>query len=81
MLESLLSFTKIGIACSAEAPGDRMAIKDAITELHATKARLLWTRILFLLMQKRDSRHAKEKVKAIDKTESRTWLISIPYIN
>ncbi|XP_021296150.1 putative receptor-like protein kinase At3g47110 [Herrania umbratica] len=45
MLESLLSFTKIGVACSAEAPGDRMAIKDAITELHATKASLLRSRI------------------------------------
>ncbi|XVE69393.1 hypothetical protein DITRI_Ditri09bG0148800 [Diplodiscus trichospermus] len=41
--ECLVSFTKIGIACSLEASGDRMKIKDAIVELHATKARLLRT--------------------------------------
>ena len=41
--ECLVSFTKIGVACSVEVPGDRMRIKDAIVELHATKARLLST--------------------------------------
>ncbi|WRX11807.1 hypothetical protein QQP08_004294 [Theobroma cacao] len=45
MLESLVSFAKVGVACSAEAPGERMGIKDAITELLATKARLLRTGI------------------------------------
>ncbi|XP_007009036.2 PREDICTED: putative receptor-like protein kinase At3g47110 [Theobroma cacao] len=45
MLESLVSFTKIGVACSAEAPGERMGIKDAITQLLAIKARLLRTGI------------------------------------
>ncbi|XP_022765022.1 putative receptor-like protein kinase At3g47110 [Durio zibethinus] len=43
ILECLVSFTKVGVACSAEVPGDRMSIKDAIIELHATKARLLRT--------------------------------------
>ena len=41
--ECLVSFTKIGVACSVEVPGDRIRIKDAIVELHATKARLLRT--------------------------------------
>ncbi|EOY17843.1 Serine-threonine protein kinase, plant-type, putative [Theobroma cacao] len=45
MLESLVSFTKIGVACSAEAPGERMGIKDAITQLPAIKAGLLRTGI------------------------------------
>ncbi|XVF83989.1 hypothetical protein PTKIN_Ptkin16aG0539000 [Pterospermum kingtungense] len=39
----LASFSKIGVACSLEAPGDRMRIKDAIVELNATKARLVRT--------------------------------------
>ncbi|XVF83993.1 hypothetical protein PTKIN_Ptkin16aG0539400 [Pterospermum kingtungense] len=39
--ECLASFSKIGVACSLEAPGDRMRIKDAIVELNATKARLV----------------------------------------
>ncbi|OMP12839.1 putative serine-threonine protein kinase, plant-type [Corchorus olitorius] len=43
--ECLVSFTKTGVACSAEAPSDRMGIKDAIIELHATKARLVQTGI------------------------------------
>ena len=41
--ECLVSFTKIGVACSVEVPGDRIRIKGAIVELHATKARLLRT--------------------------------------
>ena len=41
--DCLVSFTKIGVACSVEVPGDRIRIKDAIVELHATKARLLRT--------------------------------------
>ncbi|XP_017984243.1 PREDICTED: putative receptor-like protein kinase At3g47110 [Theobroma cacao] len=45
MLESLVSFTKIGVACSTEAPGERMGIKDSITQLLAIKARLLRTGI------------------------------------
>ncbi|XP_021295438.1 putative receptor-like protein kinase At3g47110 isoform X1 [Herrania umbratica] len=45
MLESLFSFTKIGVACSAEAPGERMGIKDAITQLLAIKAGLVRTGI------------------------------------
>ncbi|XVF83976.1 hypothetical protein PTKIN_Ptkin16aG0537700 [Pterospermum kingtungense] len=43
--ECLPSFTKIGVACSVEAPDERMRIKDAIVELHATKGRLLRTRV------------------------------------
>ncbi|XVF71196.1 hypothetical protein PTKIN_Ptkin12aG0016700 [Pterospermum kingtungense] len=43
--ECLVSFTKIGVACSVEAPGDRMRIKDAIVELNAAKARLVRTRV------------------------------------
>ncbi|XVF24077.1 hypothetical protein REPUB_Repub13aG0096000 [Reevesia pubescens] len=39
--DCLVSFTKIGVACSSEVPGERMGIKDAIRELQATKARLL----------------------------------------
>ncbi|OMO76262.1 putative serine-threonine protein kinase, plant-type [Corchorus olitorius] len=45
ILDCLVSFTKIGIACSAEVTSDRMRIKDAITELHSTKARLVRTGI------------------------------------
>ncbi|KAK6227830.1 hypothetical protein SCA6_000170 [Theobroma cacao] len=41
ILECLVSFTKIGVACSAEVPAERMRIKDAITGLEATKARLI----------------------------------------
>ncbi|XVF83963.1 hypothetical protein PTKIN_Ptkin16aG0536700 [Pterospermum kingtungense] len=41
--ECLVSFTKTGVACSEEAPGDRMRIRDAIVELNATKARLVHT--------------------------------------
>ncbi|XVF83966.1 hypothetical protein PTKIN_Ptkin16aG0536900 [Pterospermum kingtungense] len=41
--ECLASFTKIGVACSVEAPDERMRIKDAIAELLATKRRLLCT--------------------------------------
>ncbi|XVF24078.1 hypothetical protein REPUB_Repub13aG0096100 [Reevesia pubescens] len=43
--ECLVSFTKFGVACSAEVPSERMRIKDAIIELHATKSRLLRTGI------------------------------------
>ncbi|KAL4291277.1 hypothetical protein GQ457_14G025410 [Hibiscus cannabinus] len=41
--ECLVSFTKIGVSCSAESAADRLRIKDAIIELQATKARLLRT--------------------------------------
>ncbi|KAK8515135.1 hypothetical protein V6N12_001294 [Hibiscus sabdariffa] len=41
--ECLVSFTKIGVSCSAEVAADRLRIKDAIIELQATKARLLRT--------------------------------------
>ncbi|XVF24073.1 hypothetical protein REPUB_Repub13aG0095600 [Reevesia pubescens] len=43
--ECLVSFTKIGVACSAEVASERMGIKDAIKELQATKSRLLPTGI------------------------------------
>lgn len=38
--EYLVSFARIGVACSAEFPTQRMGIKDAITELHAIKEKL-----------------------------------------
>ncbi|XVE99731.1 hypothetical protein REPUB_Repub03eG0226100 [Reevesia pubescens] len=38
--ECLVSFVKIGIACSAVVPGERMRIEDAVSELHAVKERL-----------------------------------------
>ncbi|XP_052486518.1 probable LRR receptor-like serine/threonine-protein kinase At3g47570 [Gossypium raimondii] len=41
--ECFVSFTKIGVACSTEVATDRLRIRDAIIELHATKARLLRT--------------------------------------
>ncbi|XP_022746479.1 putative receptor-like protein kinase At3g47110 [Durio zibethinus] len=37
--ECLVSFTRVGVACSIDAPVERMKIEDAITELHAIKAR------------------------------------------
>ncbi|XVF23640.1 hypothetical protein REPUB_Repub13aG0056900 [Reevesia pubescens] len=37
--ECLVSFTKVGVACSIEVPVERMKIEDVITELHAIKAR------------------------------------------
>ncbi|KAK9024112.1 hypothetical protein V6N11_004291 [Hibiscus sabdariffa] len=40
MLECLVSFANIGIACSVEVPVERMKIEDAVTELHTIKARL-----------------------------------------
>ncbi|XVF83233.1 hypothetical protein PTKIN_Ptkin16aG0117900 [Pterospermum kingtungense] len=40
MWESLVSFTKVGVACSVEVPTERMKIEDAITKLLAIKARL-----------------------------------------
>ncbi|XVF83237.1 hypothetical protein PTKIN_Ptkin16aG0118300 [Pterospermum kingtungense] len=40
MWECLVSFTKVGVACSVRVPTERMKIKDAITELLAIKARL-----------------------------------------
>ncbi|KAK8552789.1 hypothetical protein V6N12_041363 [Hibiscus sabdariffa] len=40
MLECLVSFANVGIACSVEVPVERMKIEDAVTELHAIKARL-----------------------------------------
>ncbi|KAJ1426373.1 Serine/threonine-protein kinase, active site [Sesbania bispinosa] len=38
--ECLVSFARIGIACSAEFPTQRMGIKDVIAELHAIKQKL-----------------------------------------
>jgi hypothetical protein len=38
--ECLVSFARIGVACSAEDPAQRMCIKDVITELHAIKQKL-----------------------------------------
>ena len=35
--ECLVSFARIGLACSAELPVQRMCIKDVIMELHAIK--------------------------------------------
>ncbi|MFQ6640368.1 hypothetical protein Gotur_016332 [Gossypium turneri] len=40
MLDCLVSFTKVGVACSVEVPVQRMKIEDVVTELHAIKARL-----------------------------------------
>ncbi|MED6173599.1 hypothetical protein PIB30_061101 [Stylosanthes scabra] len=39
--ECLVSFAKIGIACSEESPSQKMGIKDVIMELHAIKHKLL----------------------------------------
>ncbi|XP_015931307.1 probable LRR receptor-like serine/threonine-protein kinase At3g47570 [Arachis duranensis] len=39
--ECLVSFTRIGIACSEKVPSQRMGIKDVIMELHAIKQKLL----------------------------------------
>ncbi|KAK9009447.1 hypothetical protein V6N11_035979 [Hibiscus sabdariffa] len=41
MLDCLVSFTNVGVACSVEVPVERMKIEDVVTELHAIKARLL----------------------------------------
>ena len=38
--ECLVSFVRIGVACSTEFPTQRMSIKDVITELHAIKQKL-----------------------------------------
>ncbi|TKY56854.1 LRR receptor serine/threonine-protein kinase [Spatholobus suberectus] len=40
IMECLVSFAKIGIACSAEKPIQRMGIKDVIVELHVIKQNL-----------------------------------------
>ncbi|GMI90335.1 hypothetical protein like AT3G47570 [Hibiscus trionum] len=40
MLECLVSFANVGVACSVEVPAERMEIEDAVTELHTIKARL-----------------------------------------
>ncbi|MFQ6640369.1 hypothetical protein Gotur_016331 [Gossypium turneri] len=40
MLDCLVSFTNVGVACSVEVPVERMKIEDAVNELHAIKARL-----------------------------------------
>ncbi|KAL4297963.1 hypothetical protein GQ457_12G004400 [Hibiscus cannabinus] len=40
MLDCLVSFTNVGVACSVEVPVERMKIEDVVTELHAIKARL-----------------------------------------
>ncbi|MED6197976.1 hypothetical protein PIB30_061815 [Stylosanthes scabra] len=39
--ECLVSFARIGVACSQESPTQRMSIKDVIMELHAIKHKLL----------------------------------------
>ncbi|MED6192276.1 hypothetical protein PIB30_008802 [Stylosanthes scabra] len=39
--ECLVSFARIGVACSQESPTQRMSIKDVIMELHAIKQKLL----------------------------------------
>ncbi|MED6173596.1 hypothetical protein PIB30_061098 [Stylosanthes scabra] len=39
--ECLVSFARIGIACSEESPSQRMGIKNVIMELHAIKQKLL----------------------------------------
>ncbi|MED6187534.1 hypothetical protein PIB30_077333 [Stylosanthes scabra] len=39
--ECLVSFARIGIACSEKSPSQRMGIKDVIMELHAIKQKLL----------------------------------------
>ncbi|MED6146201.1 hypothetical protein PIB30_032467 [Stylosanthes scabra] len=39
--ECLVSFARIGVACSQEYPTQRMSIKDAIMELHAIRQKLL----------------------------------------
>ncbi|KAK8984155.1 hypothetical protein V6N11_029478 [Hibiscus sabdariffa] len=41
MLDCLVSFTNVGVACSVEVPVERMKIENVVTELHAIKARLL----------------------------------------
>ncbi|KAL1348312.1 hypothetical protein HN51_024312 [Arachis hypogaea] len=38
--ECLVSFARIGVACSQEFPNQRMTIKDVINELHAIKQKL-----------------------------------------
>ncbi|KAJ1426374.1 Serine/threonine-protein kinase, active site [Sesbania bispinosa] len=38
--ECLVSFARIGVACSEDFPAERMHIKDVIVELHATKQKL-----------------------------------------
>lgn len=38
--ECLVLFARIGVACSAESPVHRMAIKDVIVELQAIKQKL-----------------------------------------
>ncbi|XVF83234.1 hypothetical protein PTKIN_Ptkin16aG0118000 [Pterospermum kingtungense] len=38
--ECLVSFTKVGVACSVEVPTERMKIEDAITKLLAIKAKI-----------------------------------------
>ncbi|KAL4299235.1 hypothetical protein HN51_049976 [Arachis hypogaea] len=40
-MECLVSFARIGVACSEEFPTQRMNIKDVIMELHAIKQKLL----------------------------------------
>ncbi|KAI4351073.1 hypothetical protein L6164_005458 [Bauhinia variegata] len=39
-MDALVSFARIGVACSSEFPSERMGIKDVIVELLATKKRL-----------------------------------------
>ncbi|GMI95903.1 EF-TU receptor [Hibiscus trionum] len=40
MLECLVSFTNVGVACSVEVPVQRMKIDNVVTQLHAIKAKL-----------------------------------------
>ena len=42
--ECLILIFGIGVACSVEQPGDRMNMKNVVTELHLVKKRLLKTR-------------------------------------
>jgi serine/threonine protein kinase len=41
--ECLILMFGIGVACSVEQPGERMSIKDVVTELHLVKKRLKTT--------------------------------------
>jgi hypothetical protein len=41
MVDAVTSLLKLGISCSEEIPSRRMAIKDVIKELYATKKALL----------------------------------------
>lgn len=38
--ESLISILRVGVACSANQPGERMTIKEAVAQLHKIKKKL-----------------------------------------